>query len=85
MDNKTDVVKRLNRIEGQVAGVRRMVESDRGCIDIITQVNAVRAALDKVALELVRHSIEDCFEEEANMDPETQADISQLLSRLMSK
>jgi len=71
------VVTRLNRAEGQVAGVRRMVEADRQCVDVITQLNAVRAALDKVALELVDYSIENCSDDELN--------ISQLLSRLMAK
>lgn len=71
------VVTRLNRAEGQVAGVRRMIEADRQCVDVITQLNAVRAALDKVALELVDYSIENCSNDEL--------DISQLLSRLMAK
>lgn len=62
-----------------------MVETERECLDIITQVNAIRAALDKVALELVHHSIEECLEKGEPMSVQTQAEISQLLSRLMSK
>ena len=50
-DNKPALLNRLNRIEGQVRGVSRMVEEDRYCIDILTQVQAVRAALAKVAAE----------------------------------
>ena len=49
---KDTVQKRLKRIEGQVRGVQGMVEDDRYCIDIVTQITAVQAALDKVALEL---------------------------------
>ena len=60
-DNKASVLKRLGRIEGQVRGLRRMVEEDRYCIDILTQVAAAQAALDKVALELVRDHAKHCL------------------------
>jgi DNA-binding FrmR family transcriptional regulator len=50
---KDQLLKRLRRIEGQVRGVERMVEDDRYCIDVITQISAVQAALDKVALGLL--------------------------------
>jgi DNA-binding FrmR family transcriptional regulator len=51
---------RLHRIEGQVGGIRRMVEQDRYCIDVLTQVNAVKAALDKVALLLLEDHVGHC-------------------------
>jgi CsoR family transcriptional regulator, copper-sensing transcriptional repressor len=53
-DTKPDLLKRLNRVEGQVRGVAKMVQEDKYCIDILTQVSAAKAALDKVALELLR-------------------------------
>jgi DNA-binding FrmR family transcriptional regulator len=59
---KTSVRKRLNRIEGQVRGLSRMVEEDRYCIDIITQVGAVRAALARVEEELLRDHVGHCVE-----------------------
>src|SRR4051794_24936012 len=49
---KDDLLTRLRRIEGQVGGIQRMVEDDRYCIDVLTQIGAVQAALDKVALGL---------------------------------
>ena len=52
--------KRLRRIEGQVRGVERMVEEDRYCIDVVTQITAIQAALDKVALELLADHAEHC-------------------------
>ena len=55
------VLKRLRRAEGQVRGVARMVEEDTYCIDILTQINAARAALDKVAVELLRDHAEHCM------------------------
>ncbi len=52
---------RLAKIEGQVRGVARMVEHDRYCIDVITQINAARAALDKVALGLLDGHVRHCL------------------------
>jgi len=52
--------KRLNRIEGQVRGIGRMIEQDRYCIDILTQVSAVQAALDALALQLLEHHLSGC-------------------------
>jgi len=58
--NKQAVLKRLRRVEGQVRGVEGMVEDDRYCIDVVTQITAVQAALDKVALELLEDHTEHC-------------------------
>jgi CsoR family transcriptional regulator, copper-sensing transcriptional repressor len=58
--NRDAVLKRLRRIEGQVRGVERMVEEDRYCIDVVTQVTAIQAALDKVALELLSDHASHC-------------------------
>ena len=55
-------LKRLARIEGQVRGIARMVEEDRYCIDVITQVQAVRAALQRVEEEVLKDHVEHCVE-----------------------
>lgn len=60
-ENKPKLVNRLNRIEGQVRGVARMVEEDRYCIDVLTQIQAVRAALAKVETELLRDHLNHCI------------------------
>lgn len=60
-DNKEAVIKRLNRAEGQVRGLARMVNEDSYCIDILTQINATQAALDKVAIELLREHTKHCL------------------------
>jgi DNA-binding FrmR family transcriptional regulator len=57
---KDQLLKRLRRIQGQVGGVERMVEDDRYCIDILTQISAVQAALDKVALGLLDEHARHC-------------------------
>jgi DNA-binding FrmR family transcriptional regulator len=57
---KSACLKRLSRIEGQVRGLSRMVEEDRYCIDIVTQIAAVRAALRRVELEVLRDHVGHC-------------------------
>jgi DNA-binding FrmR family transcriptional regulator len=61
-DSKPALLNRLNRIEGQVRGVVRMVEDDRYCIDVLTQLRAVRAALAKVETEMLRDHLDHCVE-----------------------
>ena len=58
--DKEALVKRLHRIEGQVRGIERMVEEDRYCIDILTQVSAVKTALDVLALQLLGDHVTHC-------------------------
>src|SRR6188768_2318722 len=58
---KDQLHKRLRRIEGQVRGVEKMVEEDRYCIDILTQIGAIQAALDKVALGLLDGHARHCL------------------------
>jgi DNA-binding FrmR family transcriptional regulator len=57
---KDQLTGRLRRIEGQVRGVERMVEDDRYCIDVLTQIGAIQAALDKVALGLLDDHARHC-------------------------
>jgi CsoR family transcriptional regulator, copper-sensing transcriptional repressor len=57
---KDAVLKRLSRIEGQVRGISRMVDEDRYCIDILTQLSAVQKAVDAVALELLDNHVRHC-------------------------
>ena len=61
-DIKASVQKRLSRIEGQVRGLSKMVDEDRYCIDIVTQISAVRAALRRVEEEVLRDHVAHCVE-----------------------
>jgi DNA-binding FrmR family transcriptional regulator len=70
-ENRDAVLKRLRRIEGQVRGIERMVEENRYCIDVVTQVTAIQAALDKVALELLSDHAAHCV---AGAEGDTQAE-----------
>jgi len=85
--NKEAVLKRLKRAEGQVRGIARMVDEDKYCIDILTQVSAAQAALDKVAIELLRDHAKHCMAHATDeTEQNTKADelvgaISRMLSR----
>ena len=59
---KASITKRLNRIEGQVRGLSRMVEEGRYCIDVVTQISAVRAALRRAEEEILRDHVSHCVE-----------------------
>lgn len=61
-DIKSASKRRLNRIEGQVRGLTKMVDEDRYCIDIVTQIAAVRSALSRVEEELLRGHVASCVE-----------------------
>ena len=60
-EQKEQLTNRLRRIEGQVRGVERMVEEERYCIDVITQISAIQAALDKVALGVLTDHAKHCI------------------------
>jgi CsoR family transcriptional regulator, copper-sensing transcriptional repressor len=74
--DKEQLHKRLSRIEGQVRGVQRMVDEDRYCIDVLQQISAIQAALNKVALGLVdghvRHCIADADDADSREDMTTE-------------
>lgn len=60
VEMKPKVINRLNRIEGQVRGIVRMVEDDRYCVDVLTQLQAVRAALNRVESEVLKDHLDHC-------------------------
>jgi DNA-binding FrmR family transcriptional regulator len=60
--DKAALLKRLNRVEGQVRGIARMVEEDRYCVDVLTQIAAVRSALDAVAKNLLGEHAHHCVQ-----------------------
>jgi DNA-binding FrmR family transcriptional regulator len=65
-DIKASCKKRLNRIEGQVRGLSKMVDEDRYCIDIVTQISAVRTALRRVEEEILKDHVAHCVEHAIN-------------------
>ena len=59
-ETRKQITSRLNRISGQVAGIQRMIEEDRYCVDILNQIAAVRSALDALGIELLTDHVESC-------------------------
>ncbi len=85
---KDQLSKRLRRIEGQVRGIERMVDEDRYCIDVLTQISAIQAALDKVALNLLDDHARHCLlgdgpgpDEPAEQATELMAAVGRLMRR----
>ncbi len=84
--SKDQLLARLSRIEGQVRGIERMVESDRYCIDILTQIAAIQAALDKVALGLLDGHAHTCvIGAEAEEQDARTAEMMAAVGRLMRR
>jgi CsoR family transcriptional regulator, copper-sensing transcriptional repressor len=84
--NKDQLQKRLRRIEGQVRGIQGMVDEDRYCIDVLTQISAVQAALDKVALGLLDDHARHCVmgageDDQAEKTHELMAAVGRLMRR----
>ena len=82
--DKDAYLKRLRRIEGQVRGIHRMVEEDKYCIDVLTQISAVQAALDKVALGLLDEHARHCVIGAAD-DAEKTDELMAAVGRLMRR
>ena len=84
--SKDQLLKRLKRVEGQVRGVQNMVDEDRYCIDVLTQISAIQAALDKVALGLMddhaRHCVIDGPE---NLKEDRTEELMAAVARLMRR
>ena len=75
---------RLARIEGQVRGISRMVHEDRNCIDVLTQINAIQAALDKVSLGLLDGHARVCMSGERASEPQVD-DLMGAVGRLLGR
>lgn len=83
-DEYTSLIHRLNRIEGQVRGIRTMVEEERYCVDILTQVSAVQSALNAFNKELLSNHIKTCVVEDIRSGDETVVDeLCDTIKRLM--
>jgi DNA-binding FrmR family transcriptional regulator len=86
--DKDQLLKRLARVEGQVRGVAGMVEEDRYCIDVLTQINAARAALDRIALGLLDGHARNCLQGEGPGPVEPDAQVDELMGavgRMLSR
>ncbi len=78
--DKPELIKRLHRIDGQVRGIERMLEDDRYCIDVLTQIAAVNTALESLAFRILDQHVNHCVSDAlASGDPEAAAEKSREL------
>lgn len=77
----SDAVARLRRIEGQVAGISRMIESQRDCRDVVTQISAASKALDQVGFKLVASGLRRCLDGDSESGY-SEADLEKLFLKL---
>jgi DNA-binding FrmR family transcriptional regulator len=83
---KDQLLKRLRRVEGQVRGVQNMVDEDRYCIDVLTQISAIQAALDKVALGLMDDHAHHCvIDGPENLKEDRTEELMAAVARLMRR
>lgn len=86
VETRSSVLKRLSRVEGQVRGIARMVEDDRYCIDLVTQIAAVRAALRRIEEAVLRDHVNHCVagairSGDAEVQRQTVAELMDVLAR----
>ena len=74
MKNKRDIGNRLKTVEGHIRGVERMVDEDQYCIDIIRQINAIQAALNKISINILDDHLSTCLVTAVQGDNETERD-----------
>jgi len=84
-NSKNDVLKRLRRIEGQIKGIQKMIEEDKNCSDILTQVAAVRAAINKVGGIIIENHSVECIEKVISSEDRQKAmnDLTKVLQSFM--
>ena len=81
--SKDDIIKRLRRIEGQVKGIQKMVASDQNCSDILVQIAAVRAAINKVGGLILENYSKSCIVKAANQEIDNENEIGELIDVIL--
>lgn len=74
-----DLLTRLRRIEGQVRGLQRMIEEDEDCSSVITQLTAVRGALDKVGFIVLSHRMAECLSQKSDQGESSEASLEEAM------
>ncbi len=78
--HQENLIARLNRVEGQIRGIRRMIQEPRLCVEILQQLAAAEAALNRISLSIFRHHVEKCVPDDMNRtDAERQKCLSELV------
>ncbi|WP_035051103.1 metal-sensitive transcriptional regulator [Carnobacterium pleistocenium] len=79
------IIHRLRRTEGQIRGVQKMIDEDKECIDIITQLSAIRSSIDRVMGIIVAENLKDCFENPKNDTQDQTKKIDQAIAMIIKK
>lgn len=82
MEDRKAYVNRLSRVEGQIRGISKMIEEERGCQDVVTQLSAVKAGIDKIITMMVTENLMQCV---ANENPDNQRDQVEAALKLIFK
>jgi CsoR family transcriptional regulator, copper-sensing transcriptional repressor len=80
LKNQENIIRRLNRIEGQIRGINRMITAGEDCEKVMLQISAVKAALDKAGLLYIQDNLDKCLQNGVEISPETKSYVSHLLS-----
>lgn len=83
MEYTEAILNRLRRIEGQVRGVQGMMNSDKHCKDVVTQLSAIRSAVDKVLATIVVENLEECIRHDVEHHHDTRDTVEQAMALLM--
>ena len=83
-DVQADVMSRLRRIEGQVRGLQRMIEECRDCSEVVTQLAAVRHALDKAGFLILSHRLEECVRKRVEKTGDAEASMNKAMKLFMT-
>jgi DNA-binding FrmR family transcriptional regulator len=73
-DERKKIINRLRRLEGQIRGLQSMIESEKDCEEVLTQVMAAKSALDQVGLHIIRYAMHECLLDESDMTTEELVD-----------
>ncbi|MGB6177979.1 metal-sensitive transcriptional regulator [Carnobacterium sp.] len=84
-EQKKKIINRLKRTEGQVRGIQKMIDEDKECIDVITQLSATRASIDRVMGMIVAENLKNCFENPTNDAQEQEQKMNQAINMIIKK
>lgn len=82
---KNKMLNRLKRTEGQIRGVQKMIDEERECIDVITQLSAVRSSIDRVMGMIVAENLKNCFEHQDKNPTEQAEKLEQAINMIIKK
>lgn len=84
-DNQKQIINRLRRVEGQLRGIQKMIAEEKDCVNIVTQLSAVRSGIDRTMGIIVAENLKQCFEHPSNNPEEQQKKMEQAIQMVIKK